>query len=52
MNTDKTQGKMQLESIKKMQSLMQTNALGNLNINVKKARQKLEQLANNFEQKR
>ena len=51
MNTDKTQGKMQLENIKKMQVLMQSNALGNLGLNVKKARQQLEQLAVSFKQK-
>jgi len=51
VNTDKTQGKMQLENIKKMQVLMQSNALGNLGLNVKKARQQLEQLAVSFKQK-
>ena len=52
VNTDKSQGKMQLESIKKMQTLMQSNALGNLNLNVKKARQKLEQVSLSLQQRK
>ncbi len=52
MNTDKTQGKTQFESIKKMQELMQKNALGNLSANLKRARARLDQLSVSFNQKR
>ena len=45
VNTDKSQSKMQLESIKKMQTLIQNNALAGLSNNVKKARLKLEQVS-------
>jgi len=52
VNTEKTQGKMQVSSIKKMQELMQSNAINNLGLGVKKARAKLEQLANLIAQKK
>jgi len=52
VNTDKTQGKMQFESIKKMQEIIKGNALNNLSVNVKKARAKLEQVAINFKQRK
>ena len=49
---EKTQVKMELSNIKKIQELMQTNALGNLSISMKKARAKLEQLNQNLVQKK
>ncbi len=51
-NTENTQGKMQLSSIKKMQELMQSNALSNLSLNIRRARAKLEQLSASIAQKK
>ena len=43
--------KMQLSSIKKMQELMQSNALASLSASVRKLRAKLDQLSNSLNQK-
>ena len=50
-NNEKTQSKMQLSSIKKMQELMQNNAINSLTANVKKARMHLEKLKDVVSQK-
>ena len=51
-NTEKTQGKMQLSNIKKMQELIQSNALGSLSANIKKAKARISQLTQVLEQKK
>lgn len=53
VNTAKTQGqgKMQDENIKKMQALIESNAVSSLNANLRKARAKLDQLSVKLQQK-
>ncbi|MBR2909498.1 MAG: translation initiation factor IF-2 [Clostridia bacterium] len=53
MNTTKTQeqGKNQEDAFKKMQGLAQTNALGGLSANLKRARTKLDQLTERLQQR-
>ena len=53
VNTAKNQGqgKLQDENIKKMQGLLQTNALVSLNANFKKAKAKLDQISSRLQQK-
>ena len=53
VNTAKNQGqgKLQDENIKKMQGLLQTNALVSLNANFKKAKAKLDQISSRLQQR-